>query len=379
MLFISLILSTLLLLAANWLARRSRDAQVTIFGTSFAFLIAPFFLMCISPPLALQSLLLCAAVVVWGSTSRGPSFFLKLSLGATLIAYGLSGILVFQSEREYSRLRAIFPYESMESRLPIPQAVPGGVPLVPASSERLDRLEQKSEFRHFLSSYRTRQLESLHEHTVSLFINSPGFGVARMWYPSASGLAAKRWRDPVPAQPGSRFASAWSPGDLGRLDDADRVPLGGMLEASILDFVNPEGFGYFKDRRHVAGFEPHRFSAVPEPAKRWKVQTLELVSLLLHDEPEVYESSHLPQMDRVHDMRTRPLDRFESFGLEALRQGEDLFATQGDEGVRMLGAVRSFKQCLPCHGGERGALLGAFSYTLRADEPGVIRARSASE
>ena len=109
------------------------------------------------------------------------------------------------------------------------------------------------------------------------------------------------------------------------------------------------------------------------------VQTLELVSLLLHDEPEVYESSHLPRMDRVHAMPTRPLDRFERFGLDALRQGEDLFATQGDEGVRMLGAVRAFRQCLPCHGGERGALLGAFSYTLRADEPDVIPAPSAGD
>ncbi len=45
MLFISLILSTLLLLAADWLARRSRYDRVTIFGASFAFLIAPFILM----------------------------------------------------------------------------------------------------------------------------------------------------------------------------------------------------------------------------------------------------------------------------------------------------------------------------------------------
>lgn len=50
-----------------------------------------------------------------------------------------------------------------------------------------------------------------------------------------------------------------------------------MLEDSILDFVNPRGFGYFKDRRHVAGFEAHRSRRVPMPANRWKVQILELM------------------------------------------------------------------------------------------------------
>jgi hypothetical protein len=142
-----------------------------------------------------------------------------------------------------------------------------------------------------------------------------------------------------------------------------------MLEDSILDFVNPRGFGYFKDRRHVTGFETHRFSQVPASANRWKVQTLELVSLLLHDEPEVYVSSHLPRMDRLQGVPTRPLDRFEEFGLDALRHGEDIFTTKVVEGARMLGAVRSTRQCVDCHGGETGALLGAFSYTLRSDGP----------
>ena len=48
-----------------------------------------------------------------------------------------------------------------------------------------------------------------------------------------------------------------------------------------------------------------------------------------------------------------------------LRQGEDLF-TSGD-GLRMLGAVYSLKQCVACHGGERGDLLGALSYRLERD------------
>ena len=159
----------------------------------------------------------------------------------------------------------------------------------------------------------------------------------------------------------------WSPGELVRLPAGDDDSLSDMLEDSIFDFVNHWGFGYCKDRSHVAGFQTHRFSRIPDFANRWKVQTLELVSLLLHDEPEVYVSSHLPQMDRVHDVPTRPLDRFENLGLNVLRQGEDLFTTRVPEGARMLGAVRSTRQCVACHGGERGALLGAFTYNLRAD------------
>ena len=73
-------------------------------------------------------------------------------------------------------------------------------------------------------------------------------------------------------------------------------------------------------------------------------------------------------MDKVHDVPTRPLDTFESCGLESLRQGEDLFIGGTASELRMLGAVRSIKQCLDCHGGERGDLLGAFSYSLRREK-----------
>ena len=119
----------------------------------------------------------------------------------------------------------------------------------------------------------------------------------------------------------------------------------------------------------IVGFQTHRFSQIPDPTERWKVQHLELVSLLLHDEPKVYVSPDLPRMDRLHGVPTRPLDRFEEFGLDAMHRGEDIFTAQVDEGVRMLGAIRNTEKCLSCHGGKMGDLLGAFSYALRADKP----------
>jgi hypothetical protein len=365
MLYISLTASALLLFLANWSARRARHAGKIIVCLTGAFLLAPVFAMCLLPTVAVQALLLCGATVVWRATHRGSGFFLAIACGATLVAYGLSGIVVLESEREYTRLRDRYPYESMEGRLPVPRLVSGGTALLPATAGRLSRLEE--EISNHANSYREWQLRMLHEDTVELFINSPGFGVTRMIRPSETGLSVSLRRVPVPVQPGSRFTALWSPGDVQPLAAGAEATLLQLLDDSILDFVNPRGFGYFKDRRHVAGFETHRFSQVPGASSRLKVQSLELVSLLLHDEPEIYVLSELPRMDRLHGVPTRPLDRFENFGLAALRQGEEIFASEGEDGVRVLGAIRNIGQCEACHGGRRGDLLGAFSYALRAE------------
>lgn len=135
-----------------------------------------------------------------------------------------------------------------------------------------------------------------------------------------------------------------------------------------MDFVNPDGFGFIKDRRRVAGFQAHQFSQVPGPAERWAVQTVDLMGLLLHDEPVAYVSARLPRMEELREAPTRSLDGFEAAGLEELRRGEDLVVGGTPTGMRMLGAIRSAKQCVQCHGSERGDLLGAFSYTLQRSE-----------
>ena len=50
--------------------------------------------------------------------------------------------------------------------------------------------------------------------------------------------------------------------------------------------------------------------------------------------------------------------------LEKLRAGEDLVVADAGVNLRILGAIRSARQCVDCHGGKRGDLLGAFSYSL---------------
>ena len=88
----------------------------------------------------------------------------------------------------------------------------------------------------------------------------------------------------------------------------------------------------------------------------------------MHEKAIAYVTEHLPRMDELGEAATRSLDPFEASALERLRHGEDLLYTEASGGMRMLGAIRSVKQCVGCHGGERGDLLGAFSYSLRCND-----------
>ena len=366
MLYLSLIASGLMLLVANGLAVYARHPIVAAVCGVAAVVVAPCSLM--FPAAAIQVILLICAAVDWRSARR-PASFLKLSCVATLAAHGLAGIIVLDIERGYVRLRDRYPFESMEGRLPTPGVARGVEPLSPAAEQRLNRLEDDA--RENWDGWRAHQLKTLHERQVALFVNSPGFGVARMFYPSADSLARGLRDEPVPAQPSPRDASIESPGESLPAEEI----LGPLLDDSILDFVNLRGVGYLRDRRHGTGFQSHRFSRVPASGNRWRVRTLDLVSLLRHDPPAVYVADHLPSMARLGDTPTRPPDRFEALGLAALRRGEDVLAAEGDGGTRMLGAIRANGRCLDCHGGNRGDLLGAFSYTLLADgpEPGTPR------
>src|SRR5438270_13470841 len=96
----------------------------------------------------------------------------------------------------------------MAARLPPPRPAYRSERLAEATGQRLDRLE------HSLSAssrtYRAHYLKVLHEQTVHEFINSPGFGVARMYRPYAGNLTAGLRSETVVPQPQARGASAWS-------------------------------------------------------------------------------------------------------------------------------------------------------------------------
>jgi hypothetical protein len=143
----------------------------------------------------------------------------------------------------------------------------------------------------------------------------------------------------------------------------------------VRDFINAGGFGYVKDRKHVSGFQSHQFHRMPSLASpdhgnvRWQVCSLQLLSLIKHDEPRAYISEHLPQMNELRKAETRALDEFERKALTSLERGEALKVEFSRNRIRMLGSIRAARQCLNCHEVAYGELLGAFSYDLRKVPP----------
>lgn len=269
----------------------------------------------------------------------------------------VNGVRMEQQFREWERQT---PAESLTDRVPIPS---GG------RNDTDDPMWKEVDNGLARHSYtypsRSWSLEAVHDQRVFLFHQAAGFGMARMLplHPQPEHFAPDL--TPPVAQPERYEPNAVSLGD--EVVAKPSNPFGRLHVASLLDFVNPDGFGYVKSRSEVAGFRPHRFSKVPDPVERWEVRRVELVGLLLHPTPAVYVSEHLPRMDELKGAVTREPDAFEAEGLKAIRTGDDLYSRGDEKDVRMIGAIRSVSQCVQCHGGKGGELLGAFSYRLRRE------------
>jgi hypothetical protein len=365
MLYLSLVLSMILLLIANVAAHR-RGWLSAFFCVGLAFSLGPLLLMILLPSVALLFLGLAIALLPRYFTDRRPWLFLPASGVVAVIVWVLVLGFALKQQQEYAHLREQFPYESMEERLSAGRPIPQQQQLSLASDQQLAEVEW------LLEQPRTMRLvylKKLHEDTTALFVNNPGFGVARTFRPSQDGITSGLRSDPPVEQPEPRTSAAWLL-EAGQWEPrSPEAALYQTHQGSVLDFANPQGFGFFKDRRHVAGFQAHQFSRLPESAKPWTVRRVELVGLLMHEQPVAYVSEHLPRMDELRKAPTRSLDGFETSGLARLRQGEDLVVGETSGRVQMLGAIRSAKQCLGCHEGARGDLLGAFSYSLRRSDP----------
>lgn len=355
MLYVSLVLSGILVVVAFLAARYARQPVTATVVAAAGVIFLPVLIFSFFPAAALQAAVLGGGVLLAALFGRGRRAIAPLAVVSLLVGYGVAGWSAAKRERGYDWLRAAHPMASMEARLPRP--VPASAPGDP---DRLARLEKGIDAPS--RTGRVSELRLLHRESVNRFVNSSGFGVMRMtWEPSERELRA----DPREAPDQPDYFRPGGPALARDPTPRDAPAFNRLHEAGVLDFVNPGGFGYVKDRRNVAGFLSHGFSKVPNTEPEWKVARLELVGLLRHENPVVYLSEKLPQMDQLKDAPTRPLDAFEEKGLAALRGGEDLYLGEGDDAGRFLGAVRSAKQCAECHGGERGALLGAFSYRMQ--------------
>ncbi|MCH7726548.1 MAG: hypothetical protein IH991_08735 [Planctomycetes bacterium] len=290
------------------------------------------------------------------------------------------------------RLRELYAYKSVSKRLEYEKANDLPDPVLTAASvkrlqDREQRVNPKSKRYFSFTQVRGESLRLLHEEQVQDFVKREGFGLSRMPQPSPSQLRLL----PLPSVPLASAEISTSIGEIpvrlpktsaNRAASAVSMPTEDMLALfhtySQDKFLDPRGFGYVKDRDHVAGFSAHAFSYKPQwrwvdnrewyvPKEHWAIHRMELVSLLKFTKPAVYVSANLPNMQELDDTQTRPLDLFESDALSRLQKGEDLVPQATTNRIRMLGSLRADKQCLECHDVKRGHLLGAFSYVLLRD------------
>jgi hypothetical protein len=366
-LVLALSISLVYLAIVNSLSsHRAQTAIAVVVGGLAATLLPVVFISISLSVIAAQFALMIAILLIWLPIA-GRRKFLAFSLAATALAYGIGVRNYFDDLAELTSLKNKFAYVSLEDRLPTAHVRIASERLPRATEQFLTELEaalDNSSEAWQLDS-RADQIRKLHKRNVRAFVNSQGFGVGRIVRQSARSIDSSLREDGDIAQPatadysfGSSEMFKWAPGA------SAAPPLDNLHQAAIVDFSYIVGFGDVKDRRQVAGFQSHRFNGVPE-ADIWEIRRLDLVGAVVHENPVVYLSENLPRMDEARKAPTRSLDPSEAIAWAKLMAGEDIVFAEREGTIRALGAIRSAKQCVQCHGGERGDLLGAFSYTLR--------------
>lgn len=304
-------------------------------------------------------------------------------------------------EKAISILRERYSFQSLRKRMTF-QENP-----VPASIRRNEAVE--GEIPQY--SLRGQALAMLHSEEVEEFINRPGQGFRRTISISPYDIESRsQWAKRIETQPvdskllgeptialkpfaqnqdsPDHFMASYSMSESGM----PTTNLAQMFHReSAHGFTNPESFGFVRNLDEVAGFEAHqaRFPEDWDGSIRiqnqtffdkyqrkpigldveWKINRLQLVSLLLHDEPRVYESENLPNMEELSgsNAETRTLNDFESNSLEKLYAGEEAIMHATPNRLVMLGALRANTTCLQCHSVKENELLGAFSYEFLRD------------
>lgn len=358
MLVMSLIGSAVLL--ALVLAAGCRSSPRFELSALCSFLaLVPAFACLLSASLLLNALLLLVVSLVAARWEPKPGRFLAWCLGATAVAYLAVGVptlwdlygLLLQAPMQ--SLEPRLAYETNQREASAPRAGPNNE----AASAFLD--ETKS----MRSQFRAAALYRLHEHFEREFADSPGFGVRR--HISTRHYVRLPDIESVPLSAGARGGPSANGASYVHSPARPVDSFNDMIHESVIDFAHPETLGYIRDRSHVAGFQPHHFTRMPEvPSDTWQITRLELVSLLKFDTPAVYLSENLPRMDELAAAPTRPLDDFEVRALKAVRGGQELVTDESPERLRLFGAIRAFKACVKCHHGDEGELLGAFTYEL---------------
>jgi hypothetical protein len=383
-------------------------------AAGFLFVVWGLALLCcfIAPPVVWLFLFsfatFVAVLAAWVLKSRQVAL---VSLLATLGAGIFFGTSSLRRYREMAALLDKYPAVSVADRLAYEtvgrQPERGHAPVSKPAAEvngdnqlpdpiagELNRLEERlhdwntGDGRLFRRPYALARLRSIHDRMVYEFTIAEGFGVGRMFLggvrseyieiPELPTLTVPESAEPTYAETPSTVADARgenAPAGREEVVAPERDELRTVHEAGVVDFANRAGFGFIASRERVVGFQSHGFRNAPQLAStanssaRWRIASLELVSLLKHETPAAYVSGHLPRMDELASAPTRPLDGFEADALRQLRQGEELVVEEQSDELRMLGSLRAAQQCTECHSVQRGDLLGAFTYRLRCEHP----------
>ena len=332
--------------------------QTWIAALAGGLALVPVLGMFVSPVLMLQALgtlVVSLATIAW---RQRPGLRVAACVLVMAAAYGWGLSVAWSKAAEIDRARERWPLVSLSDRLPTPADENVAAPQL--SNEQVRRLVERDDWvTHRNWGNRTWQLQQLHEGHANRFVLAQGFGVTRMLYPSTEEdrfVASEVM--PVPA--GFELSG-----------DNPEAAMRRLHTYSELTFFDDDRMGYARSLEETAGFEPHAFAEAPmgvddKNEATWRVDRLELVGLLLRDEPVVYISDRLPNMEDAANAPTRPLNDFESAALAELRGATDLEVSEPNPRgeVSMLGALRAGEACAACHNAARGTLLGAFSYEL---------------
>lgn len=194
-------------------------------------------------------------------------------------------------------------------------------------------------------------MQRFHSDAHQHFIGQPGMGFNRIM-PTLS-VVKREWRMPE-----------WTSEELAK----DSPAIKGAMDLQSIHRLSLNNFAY----SNIMTLEERwqgKHPPIPPPLKMqhlWEIKSLDLVGLVVNETPVVYMSEKIPQMKDLKDRPTRELDLFEAEGLEELFAGKDLYIRSKSETIRVLGSIKAGTACLKCHDDvKEGALLGAFSYTLR--------------
>lgn len=316
----------------------------------FAIVFAPRFFVCLWLSIFLVSLFYVFQIR-WPRLrhARVGSVLASISMLLTVGVYSFSMSLwpTFELQKLYE-MRATYPISDVSERLSRLRR-PNTVPLDLSDEANSMQYTLSMQFMGNLIDDRDSQaiqLRLVHDAQFERFVRAPGFGSSRM-NPRIIHY------DP------QRLVA----GDKLRPFDAHTFAYRDFFHRSTLGFVT-------ENSQQYVGFKPHMVFNAPKSvqlSQEYILEKLELVGMLLHETPVVYETDGLPNMETITAglIPTRELNEFESRSLEKLKSGRSLEIETVGSQLRMLGALRAIDQCVDCHRVEPGQLLGAFSYEYR--------------